>query len=92
MADFTAEVFQNEFLPAGGTDVHGIVRITSTGATTDSATAAPQGDGSAAEVILIDTSGSMGRRGVQAAGTTTTTMAFRGELAVPGPLSDRFFT
>ncbi|MGN6752808.1 MAG: VWA domain-containing protein [Intrasporangium sp.] len=72
MADFTAEVFQNEFLPAGGTDVHGIVRITSTGAATGSAMAAPQGDGSAAEVILIDTSGSMGRRGVQAAGVAAT--------------------
>ncbi|HET8595738.1 MAG TPA: VWA domain-containing protein [Intrasporangium sp.] len=72
MADFTAEVFQNEFLPAGGTDVHGIVRITSTGATAGSAMAAPQGDGSAAEVILIDTSGSMGRRGVQAAGVAAT--------------------
>ena len=32
MADFTAEVFQNEFLPDGGTDVHAIVRVTSTGA------------------------------------------------------------
>lgn len=72
MADFTAEVFQNEFLPPGGTDVHGIVRITSTGASAASAMAAPQGDGSAAEVILIDTSGSMGRRGVQAAGAAAT--------------------
>ncbi|WP_347354008.1 VWA domain-containing protein [Intrasporangium sp.] len=72
MADFTAEVFQNEFLPAGGTDVHGIVRITSTGAAAGPATGAPRSDGSAAEVILIDTSGSMGRRGVQAAGVAAT--------------------
>ena len=28
MAQFTAEVFQNEFLPDGGTDVHAIVRVT----------------------------------------------------------------
>ena len=26
MAQFTAEVYQNEFLPDGGTDVHAIVR------------------------------------------------------------------
>ncbi|MEO7753242.1 MAG: VWA domain-containing protein [Terracoccus sp.] len=70
MADFTAEVFQNEFLPDGGTDVHGIVRVTSTGAAAASTGrgAGPGSDpGSSAEVILIDTSGSMGRRGVQAA-------------------------
>ena len=67
MADFTAEVFQNEFLPDGGTDLHAIIRVTSTGASSSgpSATVAP---GSTAEVILIDTSGSMGRRGVAAAG------------------------
>lgn len=34
----------------------------------------------------------MSLRGVQAAGTMTTTAAFRGELAVPGPLSERFFS
>jgi GTP cyclohydrolase IA len=34
----------------------------------------------------------MSLRGVQAAGTTTTTAAFRGELAVPGPLNERFFS
>ena len=32
MAEFTAEVFQNEFLPDGGTDVHAIVTVTCTGA------------------------------------------------------------
>jgi hypothetical protein len=71
MADFTAEVFQNEFLPDGGTDLHAIVRVTSTGASAGAsggAGRAPADPGSAAEVILIDTSGSMGRRGVQAAG------------------------
>jgi hypothetical protein len=65
MADFTAEVFQNAFLPDGGTDVHAIVRISSSGA---SPAGAGSPDGSGAEVILIDTSGSMGRRGVAAAG------------------------
>src|SRR6478736_909454 len=67
MADFTAEVFQNEFLPDGGTDVHAIVRITSSGASAGGS-AGLADPGSAAEVILIDTSGSMGRRGVSAAG------------------------
>ena len=28
MADFTAEVYQNEFLPEGGTDVNAIVTMT----------------------------------------------------------------
>lgn len=68
MADFTAEVFQNEFLPDGGTDVYAIVRVTSTGASAGSGGGAIADPGSAAEVILIDTSGSMGRRGVAAAG------------------------
>ena len=27
MAEFTADVYQNEFLPDGGTDVHAIVTI-----------------------------------------------------------------
>ncbi len=78
MADFTAEVFQNEFLPDGGTDLHAIVRITSSGASGAASVAGGAGayggspaaaaPGSSAEVILIDTSGSMGRRGVAAAG------------------------
>lgn len=54
MADFTAEVFQNEFLAEGATDVHAIVRVTASGA---GAAAAPSLE--AAEVIMIDTSGSM---------------------------------
>lgn len=54
MADFTAEVFQNEFLAEGATDVHAIVRVSATGAG-----AAAAGPMEAAEVIMIDTSGSM---------------------------------
>jgi hypothetical protein len=68
MADFTAEVFQNEFLPDGGTDVHAIVRITSAGASGGAGAGAVADPSTSAEVILIDTSGSMGRRGVAAAG------------------------
>ncbi len=60
MAQFTAEVFQNEFLPDGGTDVHAIVRVTCRGA-------GQAGQGSstdAAEIIIVDTSGSMGDTGI----------------------------
>jgi von Willebrand factor type A C-terminal domain/von Willebrand factor type A domain len=55
MAQFTAEVYQNEFLPQGGTDVHAIVTITCSGAGE-----AGRGEGGdAAEIVIIDTSGSM---------------------------------
>jgi hypothetical protein len=53
MADFTAEVFQNQYLPADASDVHAVVAVTCSGA-------AAAGTGSAAaEIIIIDTSGSM---------------------------------
>ena len=53
MAEWTTEVFENEYLPADATDVHAIVTATCTGAGT-----AGQ-NGAAAEVIIVDTSGSM---------------------------------
>ncbi|MEV7617273.1 VWA domain-containing protein [Streptomyces sp. NPDC089799] len=53
---FTAEVYQNEFLPAGGRDVNAIVTVTSTGGATATHAAQP---GSAAVVIMVDCSGSM---------------------------------
>ncbi len=56
MAEFTAAVYQNEFLPDGGTDVNAIVTVTCTGA----GTAGQTGSGSAGEIIIVDTSGSMG--------------------------------
>lgn len=59
MAQFTAEVFQNEYLPDGGTDVHAIVRVTCRDAGT-----AGSGTADAAEVIIVDTSGSMGEAGI----------------------------
>lgn len=61
MAQFTAEAFQNQYLPDGATDVHAIVRIDASGA---AASAAPV-RGGAAEVIIVDTSGSMGERGIR---------------------------
>ena len=55
MAQFTAEVFQNEFLPDGETDVHAVVTITCSGAGE-----AGRGEGGeAAEIVIVDTSGSM---------------------------------
>jgi len=55
MAQFTCEVFQNEFLPDGGTDVHAVVTVTCTGA----GEAGQGSGGDAAEIIIVDTSGSM---------------------------------
>jgi len=55
VAEFTAAVYQNEFLPDGGTDVQAIVSVTCTGA----GTAGQGGHGDAGEIIVIDTSGSM---------------------------------
>lgn len=55
MAQFTAEVFQNEYLPDGATDVHAIVAVTCSGA----GTAGQTGAGEAAEIVIIDSSGSM---------------------------------
>ncbi len=55
MAEFSAEVYQNEFLPDGGTDVHAVVSITCSGA----GEAGTGTGGDAAEIVIIDTSGSM---------------------------------
>ncbi|GAB3600435.1 VWA domain-containing protein [Angustibacter peucedani] len=63
MAQFAAQVYQNEFLPDGGTDVHAIVTVTCTGA----GQAGQTGAGEAAEIVVVDTSGSMGPQGIRAA-------------------------
>jgi len=63
MAEFTAAVYQNEFLPDGGTDVNAIVTIACSGA----GTAGQTGGGSAGEIIIVDTSGSMGPQTMAAA-------------------------
>ena len=55
MPQFSAEVFQNEFLSDGATDVHAVVSITATG----TGEAGRAGGGEAAEIIIVDTSGSM---------------------------------
>ena len=63
MAEFTATVYQNEFLPDGGTDVNAIVTVDCSGA----GTAGQTGSGAAGEIIIIDTSGSMGQSAMAAA-------------------------
>ncbi|MFB7252849.1 VWA domain-containing protein [Streptomyces nojiriensis] len=54
---FSVEVYQNEFLPEGGRDVHAIVTVTATGGAT--ATRTPVADSTAAVVLMVDCSGSM---------------------------------
>ncbi|HYP46567.1 MAG TPA: VWA domain-containing protein [Propionibacteriaceae bacterium] len=63
MAQFSAAVYQNEFLPDGGTDVNAIVTVTCSGA----GEAGRSGSGDAGEIIIVDTSGSMGRTKLEAA-------------------------
>jgi uncharacterized protein YegL len=55
MAQFSCEVFQNEFLPDGGTDVHAVATVMCAGA----GEAGRGSGGDAAEIIIVDTSGSM---------------------------------
>ena len=69
MTDFTAEVFQNEFLPAGADTIDAVVTVRSTGEGTVGLNRRE-----AVEMIVIDTSGSMqeeGGRKMRAAKTAT---------------------
>jgi hypothetical protein len=54
MSTFTAEAYQNEYLPVGATEVNAVVTVTASGA----AMAASSTD--AAEIVIVDVSGSMG--------------------------------
>jgi von Willebrand factor type A C-terminal domain/von Willebrand factor type A domain len=67
MSAFTTECYQNEYLPLGVSEVNAIVTVTSDGA----AGKAEQPE--AAEIVIIDTSGSMGvpRRKIKAAQQAT---------------------
>jgi len=53
VAEFKAEVFQNEYLADGATDAHAVVSVSCSGAGKAGVS------GEAAEIIIIDTSGSM---------------------------------
>ncbi len=55
--EFIAEVFQNEYLPEGAREVNAIVTVTSTGSAPTEPRAASH---AAAEIIIVDCSGSMG--------------------------------
>jgi len=55
---FTAEVFQNQYLPVGGTVVDAVVTVTATGGVPGGG-ATGGGSPSLAEIIMVDCSGSM---------------------------------
>jgi von Willebrand factor type A C-terminal domain/von Willebrand factor type A domain len=67
MSTFTTECYQNEYLPLGASEVNAIVTVTSDG----TAGAVEQPD--AAEIVIVDTSGSMGapRRKLESAREAT---------------------
>ena len=68
MAEFAATVYQNEFLPDGGTDVNAIVTVTCSGAGTAGQTGSGAvGSRPVGEIIIVDTSGSMGHETMEAA-------------------------
>jgi hypothetical protein len=54
--DFTVDIYQNEYLADGGTDVTGVITVTSA----DTLAPAAGTGASSAEIIVIDCSGSMG--------------------------------
>jgi hypothetical protein len=68
MSTFTVDAYQNEYLPLGGSEVNAIVTVTSDGAGPELRQPA------AAEVVIVDTSGSMGAPGhkIKAAREATT--------------------
>ena len=57
MSTFSVEAYQNEFLPLGGGEVNAVVTVTSDGA------GGAIGRPDAAEIVIVDTSGSMGAPG-----------------------------
>ena len=59
MTNFSADIYQNEFLPDGGTDVNAVVTVTATTGASAGGPSGPAAAADAAEVIMIDMSGSM---------------------------------
>jgi hypothetical protein len=57
--DFSIEIFQNEYLAAGAREVNAIATVTSSGSGS-AAAQQPAGGVDAAEIIIVDCSGSMG--------------------------------
>ncbi|MQY04983.1 VWA domain-containing protein [Actinomadura macrotermitis] len=62
LPEFTVDIDQNPYLPAGGQEMHAIVTVRATGGATGGARTTD-----AAEIIVIDTSGSMAYSGKMAA-------------------------
>jgi hypothetical protein len=71
MAEFRMEVFQNEFLPEGANTMHAVLTVTAS-ATGASGPAVEQSSGPGrAEMIVVDTSGSMSGRKLRAVKAAT---------------------
>ncbi|HKS46506.1 MAG TPA: VWA domain-containing protein [Amycolatopsis sp.] len=70
MSEFKVDVYQNEYLPQGAAEVNAIVSVTSTGGGT-----ARSASGPAAEVIIVDCSGSMDYPGTKLAAAKRATAA-----------------
>jgi hypothetical protein len=56
MSSFTVDVYQNEYLPIDGSEVNAVLTVTSSGSVSDGGGASAV---EAAEVVILDTSGSM---------------------------------
>jgi hypothetical protein len=56
---YTAEIFQNEYLPESATQVDAVITVTATGDTSNDTNDGAPRNADATEVIIIDTSGSM---------------------------------
>ncbi|WP_424213733.1 vWA domain-containing protein [Streptomyces sp. BI20] len=69
---FDLAVYQNEFLPEGGREVHAILTVTSSGGATATRAADP---GATAVVIMVDCSGSMDYPPTKMAGARAATAA-----------------
>lgn len=67
MATFSAEVFSNQYVPEGATDVHAIVSVTASGSGSGAAGDYGATGAGAAEIIIFDSSGSMSGRNLQSA-------------------------
>jgi len=76
MADFHLECFQNEYIPEGAREVNAVVTITASGTSNGTALGgggrvSGGGSGAGVEVIVVDTSGSMGGSKIRAAREAT---------------------